>query len=587
MARGIRTCWAVRRRRILPAFCLCFAFAAEAAAADKAWWCVATPNFEVFTDAGETLGRKAAERMEQVRSVLAAAPPWGGAQQPVRVYLFRSRADYAKYQPTEITEGFFQSSPEGDSIVLHTAAEDWPRIASHEYVHVVLNHAPAALPRWLEEGLAEFYSTMRPTGGRLAVGGEIARHVQVLRAGPWLRAEDLEAVDHDFAAFRRRKQEAVFYAQSWALVHMMNFAPGYQERMPEFVRLLVTPLAPGEAFEKAFGRSMAGALEDLRNYVQRPLPTVELSWSPGGPTAEARPLNSEDVQQARLDLDLQMGRWDTTEAELERLARRTESSARVETARALVALGKKEVSAAREHFERAIATGEAGARTYYEYAMLLRELGADSRLVTRNVEETVARDPRYAEAWFFLGVEAANRGDPQGAIRAIERAVEIRPRQASFWHALVLAYHQAGKREEARRAARRLELGARTPQEREMAQAALRLAGAEEPWVELGRRAPVETPSSWFMPRGDHRVEGTLRRIECLNKRARLLVATVDETVSLLVSDPEKVAVRNAGETTFEFGCGAGAQSVVVEYVAREDKDAGTVGDVTAIEVRE
>lgn len=120
-----------------------------------------------------------------------------------------------------------------------------------------------------------------------------------------------------------------------------------------------------------------------------------------------------------------------------------------------------------------------------------------------------------------------------------------------------------------------------------MAQAALRLAGREEPWVELGRRAPVETPSSWFMPRGDHRVEGTLRRIECLNKQARLLVATADETVSLLVSDPEKVAVRNAGGTTFEFGCGAGAQSVVVEYVAREDKDAGTVGDVTAIEVRE
>jgi tetratricopeptide (TPR) repeat protein len=357
--------------------------------------------------------------------------------------------------------------------------------------------------------------------------------------------------------------------------------------MPEFTRLLVAPLAPGEAFEKAFGKSIAVALGDLRNYVQRPLPSVELGWSPGGPVAEMWRLSSDDVQQARLDLDLQLGRWDTTEAELERLARQMGGTARAETARALVALGQKNVSAAREHFERAIATGKAAARTYYEYAMLLRELGADPRLVTRNVEETVARNPRYAEAWFFLGVEAANRGDPYAAIRAIERAVEILPRQASFRHALVLAYDQAGKREEARKAARRLELGARTPQEREMAQAALRLAEGAEPWVELGRRAPVETPSSWFMPRGDHRVEGTLRRVECLDKQARLLVATADETVSLLVSDPEKVTVRNAGETTFEFGCGAATHPVLVEYVAREDKDAGTVGDVTAIEIRE
>jgi hypothetical protein len=45
--------------------------------------------------------------------------------------------------------------------------------------------------------------------------------------------------------------------------------------------------------------------------------------------------------------------------------------------------------------------------------------------------------------------------------------------------------------------------------------------------------------------------------------------------------------LRNAGGATFEFACGDTGQPVLVEYAAREDRDAGTVGDVTAIELRE
>lgn len=98
MARGIRTCRAVRIRQILPATCLYFAFAAEAAAADRAWWCVTTPNFEVLTDAGETLGRKAAERMEQVRAVLAAAPPFA----PRRILVIPETSEYARVRPQTV-----------------------------------------------------------------------------------------------------------------------------------------------------------------------------------------------------------------------------------------------------------------------------------------------------------------------------------------------------------------------------------------------------------------------------------------------------------------------------------------------------
>ena len=52
----------------------------------------------------------------------------------------------------------------------------------------------------------------------------------------------------------------MFYAESWALVHMLNLAPDYREHLPQYVMLLANGTDAPEAFRMAFGtRFRAGS----------------------------------------------------------------------------------------------------------------------------------------------------------------------------------------------------------------------------------------------------------------------------------------------------------------------------------------
>jgi hypothetical protein len=80
-------------------------------------------------------------------------------------------------------------------------------------------------------------------------------------------------------------------------------------------------------------------------------------------------------------------------------------------------------------------------------------------------------------------------------------------------------------------------------------------------------------------------VEGVLQRIDCVEDRAVLVVGTGDAATRLLIRDPSKVTLRGLESVSFEFACGvARSAPVAVDYIAREEGEHGTAGDVTAIE---
>ena len=574
------------RRRLPGLLALLLAFPAPPAAAAE-WVRVDTPGFEIYTDGGEAMGLRAARRLEQLRQVFSGVGSGADAAPlPVKVFLFRSSGRFAPYRPSPRTRGFFQGAPEADYIVVDASSSERWRILAHEYVHVVLNHTSVRLPQWLEEGLAEFYSTVALEEERIVAGRVIANHLRVLRTHEWLEAPALAAVGRDSPAGSDDDRTGIFYAQSWALVHMLLTTPPYRERTPRWFQMLTEGVAADDAFRRAFERDFGEALAALAQYVRREAwPTVKYEWEPPAPAGmRLEELNEEQVRLALLDLELALGAWEVTERELEKLARRHRNSARVETARALLALSRKEHEAAMAHFDRAIELGSRDARVWLEYAMLLKETGAPREEVQRRLEKAVELNPRYAEAWFLLGLEAVAEGRHADAARAFEQAVRVLPRQSSFWHALALAYHRSGRSDEARRAARHALRAARTPQEREMAEAAVRLVEEPSDWAPLGARPAVETPAAWFPPRGDQTAAGKLVRIDCLGEQARLILETSGGSLPLLVADPGKVELRNAGSVSFSFTCGPQSLAAAIEYIEREDPATGTKGVVTAIE---
>src|SRR5712691_9195244 len=139
------------------------------------WTRVTSPQIEVLTDAGEKTGRQLLGRFDEIRRIFrqANAPD---SPLALRVFVFASEKEFRAYREDSATDGFYQSAPERDYIALH-ATSDAGRVVVHEYVHLVLSHSSAPLPKWFEEGTAESYSTIELARDRMSVGQPIESHL--------------------------------------------------------------------------------------------------------------------------------------------------------------------------------------------------------------------------------------------------------------------------------------------------------------------------------------------------------------------------------------------------------------------------
>lgn len=561
--------------------------AAMAAAAPR-WVRLESDVFEVYATAPEPAARSLLDHLQQGRRVFGGLAASRGVPLPVRVFLFAGESEFLPYRPAEPVSGFYQSGPVRDIIALPYRGPESLRVAMHEFVHLVLSHAAPRLPRWFEEGTAEFYSTLRVGGDRLNLGGVIPAHLSALDRFGWLDAAALMRVDRDSPEYNLRGKVGVFYAQSWALVHMLNLAPGYRERMPRFLEGLLDGRLPEAAFQEAFGKPVESALGDLRAWVEaRRFPMVELDAGarPFSYPVSVHEASAAEAAHALIDLAIRTGNLKDAEKTFRRLARE-KPSPETEGRLGLLALKLGRDGEAMERFRRAIELGSRDAETHFEYAMLVRERRGARTEVRESLRRAVSLNPDYAEAHFILGLMDSQDQRVVDAMEHFKRAAAILPRQSQFWHALAMAAREAGDEAEARRAARRARAAASTPQEIEMADAALRLvdAPASPP---RPPRPEVRTPPSWENPKGDRRIEGTLARIDCLGESARFVIAAGGREVSLFVGRPGEVLLRNLSTVTFEFRCGAQeGRAVAVDYVAKPDARLGTEGEITSIEFR-
>jgi hypothetical protein len=79
---------------------------------------------------------------------------------------------------------------------------DWDqgamRVVFHEYAHLITSNLTETLPVWLNEGLAEFYSTFQRVGDREAlIGRPVPGHLEQLNVPTLLPLEDLINVKPD------------------------------------------------------------------------------------------------------------------------------------------------------------------------------------------------------------------------------------------------------------------------------------------------------------------------------------------------------------------------------------------------------
>ncbi len=242
------------------------------------WIRVESDHFTVFSNAGEATARSVVTDLEALRSVLGMLFERMRLDSPVPafVYVFDKPSSFAPYrlyyqgEPKKLA-GYFSSRPLGDyaAIVSQHARDNITRTIYHEYIHSVLDTNQAELPLWLNEGLAELYSTFEIVRGRAKIGNPIGAHLLWLRGNGLISFAELFAIDQSSPDYHEGHRRGGFYAQSWALTHMLVIGqPERRSQLTAFLRLLRAGADQDTAFEQSFETTYNELSKELRRYVR-------------------------------------------------------------------------------------------------------------------------------------------------------------------------------------------------------------------------------------------------------------------------------------------------------------------------------
>ena len=543
------------------------------AAGQDPWLKITSANFELYTTAGERTGRDLVKHFEQVRSffVQAFGSKLSGAK-PARIIAFRNEKEYQAYRPNEFATAYYQPGSEHDFIVMSSGSSEHYPVAVHEFTHLMIHQSGMEIPPWLNEGLAELYSNMEPRGSKILVGQIIPGRLHVLRTDRWIPLATLLNVDHTSPYYNEKSRAGMFYAESWALVHLLSLTPEFRPNLSTLAKALKDG-APEAAFQKTYGKPLAEIEASLRAYftgntIREAVFNVQLPKD-----IDAPEIQTEAQMGARLALAEMMGntrgKQEKAREAYQELAKEYPKSWEVAAGEADLAWRQRKLEDAAARYARAMELGCNDIAALLQYARVLGYLrrDADAAAVLR---KTSAQFPQSDEAALELGatlVRTGNYGSAVAALAGVKRVTTAEQAYTLFYN-LGYASYRLGDLERAKENAAKARGYTRNP-----AQIASldRLAAAAESPARAGASVIEDnTGAPRMMRRADvverkeevvahapklPSVEGALENMEC-GTLARLHVRVDGALRVFLIPDPSKVAIGSGSGATVEMQCG-------------------------------
>ena len=343
-----------RIRRVL----LSLAVILAAAPCAAEWRRLDSPNFTVVGDVSARELRDMAVKFEGFREALSRvlSERATAAAVPTIIIVFPNEKAFAPFKPTyqgkrrTDVAGFFAPGPNLNYILVQSGGVSTDRILFHEYAHLIVSNVMSNPPVWLNEGLAEFYSTFRlMSGGKQAqIGLAIGEHLQLLRNSGRVPLADLLKVDSRSPLYNESARASVFYAESWALTHMvLNGEPSRVAQLSAYLRSVANGVPESRAWEETFGT--ARMEQDLQKYLQRNLfNTVVIEFTEkitSLPVAPV-PVSPSDVAAYLGAYLVQRGEYDEAAAQLDVALEADPASTRAAVAMAQLDMGRSQYASA-------------------------------------------------------------------------------------------------------------------------------------------------------------------------------------------------------------------------------------------------
>ncbi len=565
--------------------------------AETRWIKIATPHFEMYTSAGERSARDTLRYFEQVRSFFAQSLPHAFERSgPVRIVAFSSEKEFEPYRPNEFAIAYYHETARHDYIVMsHTGAETFP-VATHEYVHLVVRHSNLTFPPWLNEGLAELYSTLRPMGNKILVGSLVPGRFQALLQDKWVPLATIMAAGHDSPYYNEKSKAGSLYNEGWAMTHMLALSAEYRANFPQVMQSISGGTPSADALEKVYGKSFHEIEMDLVTYLhggrfQGALIAAKLEKVQDD--LSATPADDFDVKLLLAEIGDHNGP-DATRKTLEQLIAQNPSRAEPYVDLADLDWRQHDMQQARSNFGKAFDLGERSPRILWDYGRMVEPIDATRSILV--LGELLKLEPGRIDVRMELASAQLRTHAAKDALQTLAPVKKVTPADAPrLLTLLAYANLDAGDMNQATAAANQLKTVAATPEDRDRADQILQFisgshAGAAAPALALdnGGGAPrlahrSETPEP---PRPLVRrpsFTGNFTELRC-GAQARIVVETADGRKVLLIEDPTKLLVNGKADQTMDLTCGAQKPAHVrVEYDPADPNRAGIDGLVRNI----
>jgi tetratricopeptide (TPR) repeat protein len=494
---------------LLAAVCSRAAFASG----EPKWLEIHTAHFSVLTDSDQKHGREVALRLEQMRSVFGQILLRDKLKMPVPVTVVALKSDkqYGVVAPAKQTmaAGFFVPGSDRIYIVLNLfEAEPW-RAVAHPLAHYFLNYNYPPAQGWFDEGLAEYFGSLRVDDKHVEIGADpelspewyedifeekrrnpnVPQSLTQLISSPvWLSMVDLFSMKHDTSGLREGTHHTLYYAQSWMVMHyLVN-----KEKMPEtgtyFDLVLNQKIPVDKAMVKAFDLSPAQMEEAVRAYFKT-LPSLDIAQdrsksmddqpvvpqpytlpAPFGPDEIGMAVSEVKDAEARAVLGDIMARIpehrDQALKDLQQLTEDPKDNEPAQRALAWDHITQKQFDAAGENLDRAAELNSQDPWIwYYRSALKYRQAQSTHHemqgIANMMQDLRAALDwyPELAEAFNMLGVARVEGGGNNSALEAQRQAIALSPRNLEYQFNLAQIYVAAKKWDQARDVFTRLKNG--------------------------------------------------------------------------------------------------------------------------------
>ncbi|HEY4248886.1 MAG TPA: DUF1570 domain-containing protein [Lacunisphaera sp.] len=392
---------------------------------------------------------------------------------PLTIVIFDRDKDFRPFRPLKPNgkpwdvAGFF-SRQEGWSVFGLAGTdmdEDLRRTVFHEGVHWYLSGSDLPNPVWMEEGLAEVFSTFAVKKGRREWGQPIDNHVITLRSSSPLPLEKLLSVSRSSPLFNETQRTGLFYAESWAFVHYLLFGEHNQDRtlFNDYSKAFRSNALPEDTFKSVFKKDYAGMDRELYAYLNsgkyfvgsRPISTDAAALV-------IEPATDLERELALARLALGSGRPEVVQEHIAAAQALDKDSLATNEVAGYAAGARGDTAAMIDYFTVAAKNGSKDYRVYFELAQRSHQSasdiggmvglsGEDARLIASNYEKTINLRPWFLPAYQGLGgvVELLGSKNEEDQ-KFLTQGHQLFPSDGMITIGLAAAAHNAGASSEAR-----------------------------------------------------------------------------------------------------------------------------------------